>query len=166
MLTDFFLRVLLKLDKMKDAALKSKIKRDLNYCGSNIILSHNVHLLNPENISIGDNTSISSYTTIYGRFNVTIGRNCWISSNVGISSYNHILNTDDRHRDMHEDFKYSKPVLIGNNVLISMNVSIVPGVKIGDNSVIGAGSVVVKDVPENELWAGVPAKFIKKINIS
>lgn len=165
-MNSFFVKILLKLNRVVNTAIASNIKNQLKSCGSNVKIPHNVHIINPENVSVGDNTSISSFTTIYGRFFVTIGKNCWVSSNVGISSYNHILDSDDRHRDMNEDFKYSKPVLIGDNVLISMNVCIVPGVKIGDNSVIGAGSVVVKNVPKNELWAGVPARFIKKINIS
>ena len=50
----------------------------------------------------------------------------------------------------------------GNNVFIGMNTLIVNAVKIGDNAVIGAGSIVTCDIPSNEVWAGNPAKFIKK----
>ena len=57
---------------------------------------------------------------------------------------------------------YLGEVKIGNNVFIGMNTLIVKGVTIGDNSVIGAGSIITCDIPENEVWAGNPAKFIKK----
>jgi acetyltransferase-like isoleucine patch superfamily enzyme len=59
--------------------------------------------------------------------------------------------------------KSKSPVRIGNNVFIGAFSLILKGVSIGDNSVIGAGSVVTKIVPENEIWAGNPAKFIRKV---
>ena len=55
------------------------------------------------------------------------------------------------------------PIKIGNNVWIGGNACIMPGVKIGDNSVIGAGSVVTKDIPEGVVAAGNPCKVIRKI---
>lgn len=57
----------------------------------------------------------------------------------------------------------SKPISIGNNVWICGNVTVLPGVKIGDNSVIGAGSVVSKDMPSNILAFGIPCRVIKKL---
>ena len=55
-------------------------------------------------------------------------------------------------------------VHIGKNLFLGMNTLIVKPIHIGDNSIIGAGSVVTKDIPENEVWAGNPARFIKKRN--
>jgi len=55
------------------------------------------------------------------------------------------------------------PVVIKNGVWVASGVIICPGVTLGENSVIGAGSVVTRDVPDNEFWAGIPCKFIKKI---
>ena len=57
---------------------------------------------------------------------------------------------------------YLGHVDIGNKVFIGMNTLIVNAVKIGDNAVIGAGSIVTCDIPSNEVWAGNPAKFIKR----
>ena len=156
-------RIIFKIEKIINKKREKTLHRRLKYCGQNIRLDKTCHIIVPENMSIGHNTSISSYTTIYATFGVSIGDNCLISSNCGISSYNHILNSYNRHKQVDEDFKYSKPVHIGNNVWVGMNVCILPGVKIGDNSIIGSGSVVTKDVPSNEIWVGNPAKFIKRI---
>lgn len=60
---------------------------------------------------------------------------------------------------------YLGEVKIGENVFIGINTLIVNAVNIGDNAVIGAGSVVICDIPANEVWAGTPAKFIKKTNL-
>ena len=59
--------------------------------------------------------------------------------------------------------EYAKPIKIGNNVWIGGNVIVLPGVNIGDNVVIGAGSVVNKDIPSNSMAVGIPCKVIKKI---
>jgi acetyltransferase-like isoleucine patch superfamily enzyme len=56
---------------------------------------------------------------------------------------------------------YSKDVIIGDNVWIGVNVVIMPGVQIGNNSIIGSSSVVTKNVPSDEIWGGVPARKIK-----
>lgn len=59
---------------------------------------------------------------------------------------------------------YSFPITIGNNVWIGCHVVINPGITIGDNSVIGAGSIVTKDIPPNVVAAGVPCRVIREIN--
>lgn len=59
----------------------------------------------------------------------------------------------------------SAPVVIGNNVWIGSNATILPGVTIGDNAVVAAGAVVTKDVPVNTVVAGVPAKIMKRIDV-
>lgn len=158
-LLKIFLRIERNINKGRDIILKERFK----YCGSNVRIDQTCHILVPENMEIGDNSSISSYTTIYATFGVKIGRNCLISSNCGISSYNHIQNSTNRYADRANDKDYSKPVEIGDNVWIGMNAAILPGVSIGNNSIIGSGSVVTKNIPENEIWVGNPARFIKKI---
>lgn len=80
-----------------------------------------------------------------------------IGMNVVIATLNHGLDLATRNTT----FPY--PVVIGKNVWIGSNATILPGVTIGDNSVVAAGAVVTKDVSENTVVAGVRAKFIKKI---
>jgi maltose O-acetyltransferase len=159
-------RIYFRLERIIIAERVKGIKRRLKYCGKQVYLDRTCHIIVPEQMEIGNSSSISSYTTIYATFGVKIGENCFISSNCGISSYNHIQNSLNRHKDQSEDFRFSKPVVIGNNVWIGMNVCILPGVEIGDNSIVGSGSVVVKNIPSNEVWVGNPARFVKKLNMS
>ncbi|WP_324288363.1 acyltransferase [Pedobacter sp. SL55] len=159
-----FFKIIFKITSILENEKHRRLIDKMKYCGINVRLDRSVHILVPQEFEIGNNSSISSYTTIYATFGVKIGENCLISSNCGISSYNHVPNSLNRPRDVSKDKNYSKPVTIGNNVWIAMNCCILPGVTIGNNSIIGAGSVVTRNVPENEIWAGNPAKFIKKLS--
>ena len=114
-------------------------------------------------LSIGDNVGISQ-AALVAIADITIGDNVKIGGGVQVfSSDFHSLDSKVRASD--EDMKYRKsaPVKIGNGVFIGARSIILKGVVIGDNSIIGAGSVVTKSVPENEIWAGNPARFIRKI---
>jgi acetyltransferase-like isoleucine patch superfamily enzyme len=157
-------KIIFKIEKIINAERKRRLYSNFEACGQNVRIDPTCHIIVPQKMSIGDNSSISSYTTIYATFGVVIGKNCLISSNCGISSYNHIVKSANRFIDIVEDYKYSAPVCIEDNVWIGMNACILPGVTIGYNSIIGSGSVVTKCVPPNEIWVGNPARFIKKIN--
>ena len=86
-----------------------------------------------------------------------IGDGTQIGMNVTIATLNHGFDLGSRNTT------YPFPVIIGKNVWIGSNATILPGVTIGDNAVIGAGAVVAKDIPENAIAVGVPAKVIKYI---
>ncbi len=90
---------------------------------------------------------------------VSIGNNVLLGPYVQIYTATHPLNPVERISML----EYGKPVDIGENVWVGGNAIICPGVKIGKNSVIGAGSVVVKDIPEGVLAAGNPCKVIRSI---
>lgn len=102
---------------------------------------------------------------------ITIGNNVLIASNVQIYTATHPVNISDRlldnwsYNNPHAFFNtYALPVTIEDNVWIGGGVIILPGVTIGKNSVIGAGSVVNKSIPPNSLAVGNPCKVIRKIN--
>lgn len=76
----------------------------------------------------------------------------------------HSLNPNIRASKEDTSFKKKSPVLIKKNAFIGAYSIILKGVTIGENSIVGAGSVVSKSIPDNEIWAGNPAKFIKSIN--
>lgn len=88
---------------------------------------------------------------------ITIGDYCAITS--GVQIITHFV-----HSSKHREHWYTRgKVKIGNNVHIGMNAMIVQPITIGDDVIIGAGSVVTKNIPSGEIWGGIPAKFIKKV---
>ena len=90
---------------------------------------------------------------------ITFGDNCLLGPNIAIYTAGHPLHPKTRA----SGYEYGKPVSIGNNVWIGGSTVIVPGVHIGDNAVIGAGSVVTKDIPANVVAAGNPCHVIREI---
>lgn len=127
---------------------------------------HNKNHFRPE-VIIGDNVSFGNNCHI-GIINyLEIQSNVLIGSNVLIIDHNHgIYDGSDIHIYPNERILYSKgPIIIKENVWIGENVSILPGVTIGRNSIIAAGSVVTKNVPDNTIFAGNPAKIIKSLKM-
>ena len=158
-------RIYFKFEKIIKSAREKRLKTSLKFCGKNVIIDGSYNILVPQQFEIGSNSSISSFTTIYFAYGIKIGENFSISSNCGISSVNHIQNATNRRLYDDDNSLYSKSVFIGNNIWIGMNACILPGVSIGDNSIIGSESVVTKDIPPNEIWVGNPARFIRKLNL-
>lgn len=110
-------------------------------------------------IEIGENFYANYNCVILDTAKVTIGDNVMIGPNVGIYTAGHPLHA--ARRNSGEEFGIS--VKIGSNVWIGGNAVILPGVTIGDNTVIGAGSVVTKDIPANVAAAGNPCRVLREI---
>lgn len=110
-------------------------------------------------IEVGKNFFANYNCTILDVAKVTIGDNCLMAPNVAIYTAGHPLHPDTRNTA----YEYGIEVTIGDNVWIGGNVVICPGVHIGNNVVIGAGSVVTKDIPDWSVAAGNPCKVIRKI---
>lgn len=119
---------------------------------------------NKGELVIGKNVGMSS-TAIVCHDKIEIGDHVNIGGNVVLYDTDfHSLDSKDRmNRQKDIDGTKTNPIKIGNNVFVGAHSTILKGVSIGNNSVIGACSVVSKDVPENEIWAGNPAKCIKTI---
>ena len=112
------------------------------------------------NIEIGENFYSNYNLIILDCAKVLIGDNVMIGPNVSIYTAGHPVHYEIRN----QGYEYAVPVSIGNNVWIGGNAVINPGVTIGDNSVVGSGSVVTKDIPGNVIAAGNPCKVLRGIN--
>ena len=111
-----------------------------------------------KNIRVGKNVFINAGCCFQDQGGITIGDGVLIGHQVVLATLNHDLDPDKRQSMI------PKPIVIGNNVWIGSHATILGGVTIGDGSVIAAGAVVTKDVPENTVAGGVPAKIIKAID--
>lgn len=111
-----------------------------------------------KNIRVGKNVFINAGCCFQDQGGIIIGDGVLIGHQVVLATLNHDLDPDKRQSMI------PKPIVIGNNVWIGSHATILGGVTIGDGSVIAAGAVVTKDVPENTVAGGVPAKIIKAID--
>ncbi len=111
-----------------------------------------------KNLRLGKNVFINSGCQFQDQGGITIGDGTLVGPKTVIATLNHHQNPSKRANLI------PKPVTIGKNVWIGANVTILPGVTIGDGAIIAAGAVVNRDVKENTIAGGVPARFIKKID--
>ena len=109
------------------------------------------------NTKVSDNVFINAGCQFQDQGGITIGEGTLIGHNVVLATLNHEL--DPKRRPI----CVPSPIVIGRNVWIGSNSTILPGVTIGDNSVVAAGAVVTKNVPPNVIVGGVPARRIKNI---
>ena len=115
-------------------------------------------------IIIGDNVGISQCALV-AIDNITIEDDVKIGGGVKIyTSDFHSLNPNIRKTNDDISNRKKAPVVIHKNAFIGAFSIILKGIEVGENSIVGAGSVVTKSIPANEIWAGNPAKFIRKIN--
>lgn len=110
-----------------------------------------------KNIHVGENVFINACCHFQDHGGVTLGDGCQIGHNVVFATLNHGLQPSER------GITYPAPIIIGKNVWVGSNSTILQGVTIGDNAVVAAGAVVTKDVEPGTIVGGVPARFIKKI---
>lgn len=111
------------------------------------------------NIEVGDNFFANTNFVVLDGAKVKIGNNVFIAPNVGIYTAGHPLDAEQRN----EGLEYAFPVTIEDDVWIGGYVCIMPGVTIGKGTVVGAGSVVTKDLPANSLAVGNPCRVLREI---
>lgn len=128
---------------------------------SNVIISTSLNNIG-QNIHIGHHTSIGEYAYLGGAGGLHIGNECIVGQYFSCHPENHGYNIEDK------SFRFQpvtrKGIYIGNNCWIGSKVTILDGVTIGNNCVIAAGSVVTKDIPDNSLVGGIPARIIKQLD--
>ena len=111
------------------------------------------------NISCGDNVYFNVNCVVLDCAPIKIGSNVFFAPHVQLYTANHPLDAELR-----KTLENTLPISIGNDCWIGGNTVILPGITIGNGCVIGAGSVVTKDIPDNSLAVGNPARVIKKLN--
>ncbi len=132
-------------------------KRIARNFGTNVNIEKNAYFT--PDLSIGDNSGVGINCEVHGP--VSIGSDVMMAPEVVIYTSNHKFERMDISMAQ-QGLTENKPVTIGNDVWIGRRAMIMPGVTVGDGSVIGAGAVVTKEVPPYSVVAGVPAKVLKK----
>lgn len=139
---------------------KKLLKPILGYLGDNSTISSNVKLIHPKEINIGNNVGIARDVVLDGRGYIKIDDNSIIGFESIILTCTHNYNRLDI--PIKEQGMFSKPILIGKDCWIGARVTILPGIKIGDGSIVGTNSVVTKDVPPFHIVGGIPSKIIRE----
>ncbi|MBD5155979.1 MAG: sugar O-acetyltransferase [Oscillibacter sp.] len=111
------------------------------------------------NISIGENFYSNHNCLILDGAKVTFGDNVFVAPNCCFSTAGHPLDTEQRNQGL----EIALPITVGDNVWFGANVAVLPGVTIGSNTVIGAGSVVNRDIPDGVVAVGNPCRVLRKI---
>lgn len=137
------------------------LKELLGSTGENVSMEPNIRFDYGYNTHVGENFYANFDCTILDACEVRFGDHCMLAPGVQIYTATHPLNPTERNSGK----EYAKPITFGNNVWIGGSAVINPGVRVGDNVVIASGAVVTKDVPDNVVVGGNPAKIIKHIEI-
>uniref|UniRef100_UPI00404A7FB2 acyltransferase n=1 Tax=Flavobacterium sp. TaxID=239 RepID=UPI00404A7FB2 len=152
----FFFRI--KLARQGNIVMKNCVLKNVIF-SKNALIEPNNRLIGSEKITIGSNFYINVGCHILGE--VTIGDNVLIGPKTVIWGRDHGIKKDVI---MNQQPHKNVPIFIGNDVWIGANVTILKGITIANGAVVGAGSVVTKDVPENAIVVGNPARIVKYRN--
>lgn len=142
------------------------LQQTLGYCGERLWLLQPFFFTYGCNISIGNDTFINMNCTFLDSGHITVGERCLIGPDVKIYTSSHPTAPPRHFTDENgrlQIINFTRPVTIGNNVWIGGGTVICPGVSIGDNCVIAAGSVVTKDIPADTMAAGNPCRVKKSL---
>ena len=150
-----------ELNQLKPSGEKRNeiIEKILGYFPENLVLLSPFTADYGKNIKLGKNVFVNINNYFMDGASIEIGDNVFIGPSCGFYTANHPLNYTRRNQGLEK----ALPIKVGNNCWFGANVSVMPGVTIGAGCVIAAGAVVTKDMPDNSLIAGVPAKVIKTI---
>lgn len=148
-----------RLRPSQGAEREKIIRREMKKTGKKFRIEEPFHCDFWGRVTLGENFFANYNLIILAGNEVTFGDNVMIGPNCGIYAAGHAFDVERRAAGL----EYALPVHIGNNVWIGGHVSIVSGVKIGDNTIIAAGSVVVHDIPPNVLAGGNPCRVIRRL---
>jgi acetyltransferase-like isoleucine patch superfamily enzyme len=149
---------------LQDFAIKLRCilaKRVFKRCGEDVVIHHNVLFNSGRNIELGDGVFLNRDVMLDDRAALVIGDHAMVAAGVVIETHSHVY--DDFSVPIRHGGRLSAPVRIGSNTLIGYKAAVMAGVTIGDRCVVASNSVVTKDVPDQTIVGGVPAKVIRKL---
>ncbi|BBI25576.1 chorismate mutase [Enterococcus faecium] len=148
------------INQAESAELRSQLlKETFGRTGKKIYMEPVINFDYGYNIFVGENFYANFNCTFLDVSTIEIGDNCMFAPNVQLYTATHPLHPVKRNSGL----EYAKPIKIGNSVWLGGGVIVTPGVTLGDNVVVGAGSVVTKSFPDNVVIAGNPARIIKTV---
>lgn len=142
--------------RAKNVVLKSL----LGHSGNGMRISTGVRMVYPQGISLGNNVGIAHDVTLDGRGGLQIGDDSIIGFESVVLTSTHM--SKDKDVPIRKQGLFCAPVKLGKNVWAGARTIILPGVTVGDGTIIAANSVVSKSLPANTVYGGVPAHFIRK----
>lgn len=148
-----------RLPPARKAERAAILRRLLGKTGKEFVIEQPFFCDYGYNIEIGENFFMNVNGVILDGAKVTFGDDVFIAPNCGFYTAGHPLDAGQRKQGL----EYAYPITIGNGVWIGAHVCVMPGVTIGDNTVIGGGSVVTKDIPANVVAVGNPCRVIRAI---
>lgn len=152
----------LEYNQLKNSDLEKRkelIKKIIKNSKENLIIEPNFWCDYGHNIELGEDFYANHNLTILDGAKVKFGNNVFIGPNCSFYTAAHPIDAKQRNAGL----EYAHPITVGDNVWFGGNVVVLPGVSIGNNSIIGGGSVVTKDIPDHVIAVGNPCKVIKNI---
>lgn len=146
-------------DATEAAESRALLEELLGDVGEGTVVRPPISLDYGSNVTLGARTFVNYYLTAADVATITIGDDCQIGPNVQLLTPIHPTDPGPRR----EGLERAEPITIGDNVWLGGGVTVLPGVSIGDNSVIGASAVVTKDIPANVVAVGNPARVIREL---
>jgi maltose O-acetyltransferase len=132
---------------------------ELAACGSDITIRPGVQIIAPEQVRFGSHIGIGNYSILRGNGGITFEDFVLLGDNVILATTSHPIGGLYFHQN------WQQPITLKSNVWLGANAIVMPGVTIGENSIIGAGAVVTEDIPANSVAVGVPAKVVRTLDI-
>lgn len=149
-----------RLSPVQEEERCALLKKILGKTGEKLVILQPFYCDYGMNIEIGENFYANYHCTMLDAAKIIFGENVFIGPNCSFYTAGHPLDAEQRRHGL----EYAKSIEVGNNVWIGGNVVVLPGVHIGNNSVIGAGSIVSKDIPANVVAAGNPCLVLRSIS--
>lgn len=151
-----------------DLEKRAKVIHELlGNAGKGLVINGQFNTVYGKHIVVGDDVFINGNCTFQDSNKITLGDRVIVAPDTKLYCGEHALDATKRFGKRQDGSRYlityTKPITIGNDVWIGGNVTIIGGVHIGNNVIVAAGAVVTKDVPENTVVGGVPAKVIKQL---